>query len=212
MTQRTSLRPQLTFGLILAVVAVGMVRIAQYHWREGTVIIGGALLLAAGLRAILPPERTGLLGIRRRTFDVFTYKPANYKDGPLIVVFHGVLRNADTYRDNAKKLADRHGALVVAPRFDEKQFPSAKYQQGGLLKNVPVWPKADPKLAAKEELEIPVQVNGKLRSRVIVAPDISETDLRTIALADGKVRSFIDGHEVVKVIVVPQRLVNVVVK
>src|SRR5947208_10988772 len=69
------------------------------------------------------------------TFDVFTYKPANYKDGPLIVVFHGVLRNADTYRDNTKKLADRHGALVVAPRFDEKQFPSAKYQQGGLLKN-----------------------------------------------------------------------------
>ena len=73
MTQRTSLRPQLTFGLILAVVAVGMVRIAQYHWREGTVILGGALLLAAGLRAILPPERTGLLGIRRRAFDVFIY-------------------------------------------------------------------------------------------------------------------------------------------
>jgi hypothetical protein len=71
--ERTSLRPQLTFGLILAVVAVGMVRIAQYHWREGTVIIGGALLLAAGLRAILPPERTGLLGIRRRTLDVLTY-------------------------------------------------------------------------------------------------------------------------------------------
>jgi hypothetical protein len=73
MTQRTSLRPQLTFGLILAVVAVGMVRITQYHWREGTVIIGGALLLAAALRAILPPERTGLLGVRRRTLDVFIY-------------------------------------------------------------------------------------------------------------------------------------------
>jgi hypothetical protein len=73
MTKRTSLRPQLTFGLILAVVAVGMVRIAQYHWREGTVIIGGALLLAAGLRAVLPPERTGLLGIRRRSLDVLTY-------------------------------------------------------------------------------------------------------------------------------------------
>ena len=73
MSKRTSLRPQLTFGLILAVVTVGMVRIAQYHWREGTVIIGGAMLLAAGLRAILPPERTGLLGIRRRSLDVLTY-------------------------------------------------------------------------------------------------------------------------------------------
>jgi hypothetical protein len=73
MTRRTSLRPQLTFGLVWAVVAVGMVRITQYHWREGTVIIGGALLLAAGLRAVLPPERTGLLGIRRRVVDVLTY-------------------------------------------------------------------------------------------------------------------------------------------
>ena len=73
MTRRTSLRPQLTFGLVLAVVLIGLVRIAQYHWREGTVIIGGALLLAAGLRAVLPPERTGLLGIRRRAMDVVTY-------------------------------------------------------------------------------------------------------------------------------------------
>jgi hypothetical protein len=72
-TARTSLRPQVAFGVILAVVAVAMVRITQYHWREGTVIIGGALLLAAGLRAVLPPERTGLLGIRRRALDVLTY-------------------------------------------------------------------------------------------------------------------------------------------
>ena len=73
MTRRTSLRPQLIFSLVMAVVVLGMVRIAQYHWREGTVIIGGALLLAAGLRAVLPPERTGLLGIRRRALDVLTY-------------------------------------------------------------------------------------------------------------------------------------------
>ncbi len=107
-------------------------------------------------------------------------------------------------------------ALIVmlapfSPHVAEEMWEDLGHE-GGLLKNVPVWPKADPKLAAKEELEIPVQVNGKLRSRVIVAPDISEAGLRTIALADGKVQSFIDGHEVVKVIVVPQRLVNVVVK
>jgi len=81
----------------------------------------------------------------------------------------------------------------------------------GLLKSAR-WPVADSELAKKDELEIPVQVNGKLRSRVIVAPDISEADLRELALADAKVQTFIDGHKVVKVIVVPQRLVNVVVK
>jgi leucyl-tRNA synthetase len=106
-------------------------------------------------------------------------------------------------------------ALVVmlapfAPHIAEEMW-SGLGHEGGLVKAAP-WPVADPELARKEELEIPVQVNGKLRSRVTVAPDISESDLRTIALADGKVQSFIDGHEVVKVIVVPQRLVNVVVK
>jgi Protein of unknown function (DUF3017) len=72
-TRRASLRPQLTYAVVLAVVVLGLMRIAQYHWREGTVIIGGAMLLAAGLRAVLPPEQTGLLGIRRRALDVLTY-------------------------------------------------------------------------------------------------------------------------------------------
>ena len=114
--------------------------------------------------------------------------------------------------------ADREAieALVVmlapfSPHVAEEMWEGLGHE-GGLLKTTAIWPVADPELARKEELEIPVQVNGKLRSRVIVAPDITEEELRTIALADGKVQSFIDGHTVVKVIVVPQRLVNVVVK
>jgi leucyl-tRNA synthetase len=71
---------------------------------------------------------------------------------------------------------------------------------------------ADPELARSEELEIPIQVNGKLRSRLITSPEVSEEELRTSALADEKVRALIDGHEVVKVIVVPRRLVNVVIR
>ena len=106
-------------------------------------------------------------------------------------------------------------ALVVmlapfSPHVAEEMWEGLG-REGGLLKGAP-WPVADAELAKKEELEIPVQVNGKLRSRVIVAPDISEEDLRTMALADAKIQSFIDGQKIVKVIVVPQRLVNVVVK
>jgi len=106
-------------------------------------------------------------------------------------------------------------ALVImlapfSPHVAEEMWAGLGHEEG--LLNSAAWPVADPELARKEELEIPVQVNGKLRSRVVVAPDISESELRTIALADAKVQSFIDGHEVVKVIVVPQRLVNVVVK
>ncbi len=83
---------------------------------------------------------------------------------------------------------------------------------GGLLSGEAKWPQARPELARKEELEIPVQVNGKLRSRIVAAPDTPEEMLRSAALFDGKVRSFIDGREVVKVIVVPRRLVNIVIK
>jgi len=82
---------------------------------------------------------------------------------------------------------------------------------GGLL-NSARWPQADAELARSEELEIPIQVNGKLRSRLLVSPKVTEDELRNAALADEKIRSFIQGHAVVKVIVVPQRLVNVVVR
>ena len=107
-------------------------------------------------------------------------------------------------------------ALVVmlapfAPHIAEEMWEGLGHQ-GGLLKEVPRWPVADPELARSEELEIPIQVNGKLRSRVIASPDISEEDLRASALADEKVQALIDGHEVVKVIVVPRRLVNVVIR
>jgi leucyl-tRNA synthetase len=74
------------------------------------------------------------------------------------------------------------------------------------------WPVADADLARQEELEIPLQVNGKLRSRILTTPEVTDDELRVAALADEKVRGFIDGHQVVKVIVVPQRLVNVVIK
>jgi len=65
---------------------------------------------------------------------VFTYKPTNYSNGPLIIVFHGMNRNADTYRDNAKGMADRFGALVAAPEFDRNRFPSEAYQRGGVTR------------------------------------------------------------------------------
>ena len=98
-----------------------------------------------------------------------------------------------------------------APHVAEEMWEGLGHA-GGLLKEVPRWPVADPELAQREELEIPIQVNGKLRSRVIAAPDVSEDELRSSALADERVQALIDGHEVVKVIVVPRRLVNVVIR
>ncbi|MCU1266596.1 MAG: leuS [Acidobacteria bacterium] len=98
-----------------------------------------------------------------------------------------------------------------APHAAEEMWESLGHQSG-LLGGEARWPVADPELALQEELEIPVQVNGKVRSRVMAALDVTDDELRAAALADEKVLGSIAGHEVIKVIVVPQRLVNVVVR
>jgi glycerophosphoryl diester phosphodiesterase len=79
------------------------------------------------------------VGPERTPIEVFTYKPESYRDGPLILVFHGVLRNADEYRDHSKTLAERLGALAAVPRFDKERFPNESYQQGGIRRQgIPV--------------------------------------------------------------------------
>jgi leucyl-tRNA synthetase len=97
-----------------------------------------------------------------------------------------------------------------APHAAEELWEQLGHPGGLLISGR--WPPADPELARPDELEIPIQVNGKLRSRVLAAPDVTEEELSTAALNDEKIRGLIEGHEVVKVIVVPQRLVNIVVK
>jgi leucyl-tRNA synthetase len=74
------------------------------------------------------------------------------------------------------------------------------------------WPKFDPALAAEEEIEIPVQVNGKLRSVVVVPASATEDQIKQAALANEKVKAAIAGKQVVKLIVVPKKLVNIVVR
>jgi leucyl-tRNA synthetase len=74
------------------------------------------------------------------------------------------------------------------------------------------WPKSDPGLAREDEIEIPVQINGKLIAVVRVAADADAKTIETAALADEKVRARTAGKNVVKVIVVPGRAVNLVVK
>jgi pimeloyl-ACP methyl ester carboxylesterase len=71
---------------------------------------------------------------------VFTYKPATYKDGPILVVFHGVKRNAEDYRNFAITMGERFKAIIVTPMFDTARFPSSRYQRGGIMKGDKVQP------------------------------------------------------------------------
>jgi leucyl-tRNA synthetase len=74
------------------------------------------------------------------------------------------------------------------------------------------WPKYDALLAKEEEVEIPVQINGKLRSRIVVAVDAPEDAIIERALGDEKIKAGIAGKQIAKTIVVPGKLVNLVVR
>ena len=73
------------------------------------------------------------------------------------------------------------------------------------------WPPYDPEALQQEEEEIVVQVAGRVRSSLKVGREISEEELKTLVLQNSKVREWVNGREVKKVIVVPHRLVNVVI-
>ncbi|MEO5803086.1 MAG: class I tRNA ligase family protein, partial [Verrucomicrobiota bacterium] len=73
------------------------------------------------------------------------------------------------------------------------------------------WPKFDAALLIENEIEIPIQVNGKLRDRLVVAADATQEQLEAAALASDKIKPFIDGKEIKKIVMVPKKLVNIVV-
>ena len=74
------------------------------------------------------------------------------------------------------------------------------------------WPEYDQALAREESAEVVIQVNGKLRGRLFADFGTPRESLEKLALDDAKVRAFLDGKKIVKIIVVPDKLVNIVVK
>jgi len=74
------------------------------------------------------------------------------------------------------------------------------------------WPGFEESLTHTDEILIVVQVNGKVRQKLTVAADMGEEELKTLSLQDDKVKERVDGKEIVKVVVVPKKLINIVVK
>jgi hypothetical protein len=71
---RARLAAEAPMLLVLGIAAVGLVRVATAHWREGATLLGGCLLVAAVLRAVLPADRAGLVAIRSsKVIDVLSY-------------------------------------------------------------------------------------------------------------------------------------------
>ncbi len=97
----------------------------------------------------------------------------------------------------------------MAPHITEELWSRLGHQ--GLIANAP-WPKADKRVAQREEITVVVQVNGKVRSQLTLPKDASKEAVEEAAMADAKVQRHIQGKDVKKVIYVPGRLINVVAK
>jgi leucyl-tRNA synthetase len=95
-----------------------------------------------------------------------------------------------------------------APHLAEELF--AKLGPSEIPLSYLPWPKYDPALLVEDTIEIPVQINGKLRDRITVPANASQEEMEKAALANEKVQSFLAGKTVKKVIVVPGKLVNIV--
>jgi leucyl-tRNA synthetase len=96
----------------------------------------------------------------------------------------------------------------IVPHFAEELWQALGHDPSVLQKS---WPTVNIDALAKEEIEIVVQVNGKLRSRFTAGADVPDDHLRQRALADERVQKFIQDRPIKKIIVVKNKLVNIVV-
>ncbi|QNG20711.1 leucine--tRNA ligase [Rhodococcus triatomae] len=115
-----------------------------------------------------------------------------------------------TYPDGAPRAAVEPLVLMVAPlapHLAEELWSRLGHEQS--LAHGP-FPEADEKWLTEDTVEYPIQVNGKVRSRITVVADAGREDIETIALADEKIAALLEGKDPRKVIVVPGKMVNVV--
>jgi leucyl-tRNA synthetase len=157
--------------------------------------------------------------IRRITIDVEQRIHLNTAVSALMELVNDLYAFGETLISGEVRLQSRAvlreavEALIVmmspfAPHTAEELWEMLGYSNG--LTTIP-WPSFDEQVAKPEEVVIPVQVNGKLRSRLTVPAETSESELRALALADAAVRAHVDGKQVKAVIIAKGKLINVVV-
>jgi len=98
----------------------------------------------------------------------------------------------------------------MVPHLAEEAWTVLGAQLGGGLIADAAWPVVDPTLLQEDEVTIAIQVRGKLRDTLTVAKGLPQAEIEALALASQKVQHAIDGADIKKIIVVPDRLVNIV--
>ncbi|MEQ8197173.1 MAG: leucine--tRNA ligase [Clostridiaceae bacterium] len=110
-----------------------------------------------------------------------------------------------------KEVADDYLRLLApfAPHFSEEQWDLLGNSYSIFNQS---WPVFDPKALIKDEIEIAVQLNGKIKTKINIPSNLGEEEIKTAALEDEQIKAATEGKNIVKVIVIKGRLVNIVVK
>ncbi len=173
---------------------------------------------AAELSAALKNVRSEL----HRTVKSVSYDIAERMQFNTAIARMMELTNA-LYQLPEEEASTREGALVISEVFNKLIpmlsvfVPHVAEEMWESLGNATMlydhpWPEYIEELTARDEIEIVFQVNGKIRSKTMVPSSITRDDMEKAALADARIQEFIQGKEIVKVVAVPGKLVNVVIK
>jgi leucyl-tRNA synthetase len=190
---------------------------AADQWRSDAAAAGhGAIEHGALTGAERSLRRKTHDTIRRVTADIDVRQQMNTAVSAMMELVNELYAFTDKGERSAqaaKVAREAIESLIVmlspfAPHTMEELWEIYGHQDGLIAAR---WPSFDAEVARAEELEIPVQVNGKLRGVVRVSPGIADAELETIALADSHVQAHTAGKTIKKVVIVKGRLVSVVV-
>ncbi|MDD4240594.1 MAG: leucine--tRNA ligase [Smithellaceae bacterium] len=173
----------------------------------------GTLELAGDLKALRRKTHQTIRKVSQDIEDRFHFNTAISAVMELVNALYGVKRPSP---NDKTALAVVREALETAILLLAPIVPHITEELWQLLgKNKAVvdmpWPDFDPACATEEEMTVVIQINGKLRSRMTVPVDCDAEKIKADALADEKIVSFIAGNNILKVIYVPKKLVNIVV-
>ena len=191
-------------------------RIAD-HWRDDAMSAGKGVIDHASLSgAERNLRRKTHDTIKRVTIDIDVRQQMNTAVSAMMELvneLYAFTEKGERSAQAARVAREAIESLIVmlspfAPHTTEELWQM--YGHGDGL-GATQWPAFDAEAAKAEELEIPVQVNGKLRGVVRVPPTVTDAELETFALADTNVQSHIAGKTVKKVVIVKSRLVSIVV-
>ena len=138
-----------------------------------------------------------------------------FRFNAVIAQFYGFLNALRTHREAGGAQAERQAALktftVLISPFVPHLAEEAWARLGGEgMVSCAAWPGFDPALAADDAVVLPVQVNGKRRGEIHVPPGLAAAEVESLALGADNVARHLEGLTVRKVIVVPDRIVNIV--